>query len=116
MVTIASLPVNVDARAIDAFCERWKVTELAVFGSALREDFGPKSDIDLLITFRDDARPGLFALAEMEEELCAIFGREIDLVTRRSVDESPNWIPRRAILETAMPLDTQPTSFSDAAG
>ena len=107
MIAASSLPVSVDAVALAAFCARWNVAELAVFGSALRDGFGPDSDVDLLVTFRDGARHGLFALAEMEVELEVLFGREVDLVTRRSVEESRNWIRRRAILGSAVPLDTR---------
>jgi hypothetical protein len=81
------------------FCRRWKITELALFGSALRDDFGPDSDLDLLVTFADDARWGLFDIARMEDELRAIFGRDVDLVTRPAVEQSPNWIRRQHILQ-----------------
>lgn len=116
MITASSLPIKVDAVALAALCDRWKVAELAVFGSVLGERFGPHSDIDLLVTFRDDARHGLFAVAEMEAELEALFGRGVDLVMRRAVEESPNWIRRRAILESAMTLDTRASGeAADAA-
>ena len=117
MIAASALPVRVDTVALAAFCDRWKVAELAVFGSALSDAFGPESDVDLLVTFGGDARHGLFALAEMEAELEALFGREVDLVTRRSVEESRNWIRRRAILESAVPLDTRASGeASHAAG
>ena len=86
---------------ITAFCERWQVTQLDVFGSALREDFGPDSDIDLLVSFEDSARHTLFDMVRMEEELKKIFGREVDLVSRRGIERSPNYIRRKAILESA---------------
>lgn len=86
---------------ITAFCERWQVTQLDVFGSALREDFGPESDIDLLVSFEDGARHTLFDMVRMEEELKGIFGREVDLVSRRGIERSPNYIRRKAILESA---------------
>jgi len=84
-----------------AFCRRWKVRELAVFGSALREDFRPQSDIDLLVTFDPDANWGLLEQTAMESELAALLGRRVDLVSRRAVERSPNWIRRKAILESA---------------
>ena len=86
---------------INAFCERWQVTQLAVFGSALREDFGPGSDVDLLVSFDEGARHTLFDMVRMEEELKKIFGRDVDLVSRRAVERSPNYIRRKAILESA---------------
>ena len=85
---------------ITAFCKRWKVTQLDVFGSALREDFGPDSDIDLLVSFEESARHTLFDMVRMEEELKGIFRREIDLIEREGVEESPNHIRREAILQS----------------
>jgi predicted nucleotidyltransferase len=87
--------------ALEAFCKRWQVKELALFGSALRDDFGPESDIDLLVTFEPDARPSLFDMAGMARELESIFEREVDLVSRRGIERSENWIRRREILSTA---------------
>ena len=83
------------------FCRRWKITELALFGSALRDDFGPDSDIDLLATFAPEADWSLFDHYGMENELVAMLGREVDLVSRRVVERSRNWIRRRAILSSA---------------
>jgi hypothetical protein len=84
-----------------AFCRRWKVSELAVFGSALRNDFRPDSDIDLLVTFEPEANWGLLEQSAMESELASLLGRRVDLVTRRAVEQSENWIRRKAILESA---------------
>ena len=85
---------------ITAFCERWQVTQLDVFGSALREDFGPDSDIDLLVSFEDSARHTLFDMVRMEEELKGIFGRDVDLIERAGVEQSHNHIRREAILQS----------------
>ena len=87
--------------ALAEFCRRWKITELAIFGSALRDDFGPQSDFDLLVTFAPDADWSLFDHARMEQQLKAFVNRELDLVSRRAVERSANWIRRRSILETA---------------
>ncbi len=87
---------------IAEFCKRWKVQELAVFGSALREDFGPESDIDLIVTFEEGADWSLLDHIRMQEELRDIFGREVDLVTKRAVEHSHNWVRRKEILRTAM--------------
>ena len=95
------LNVEASREEIAAFCERWQVTQLAVFGSALREDFGPESDVDLLVSFEDNARHTLFDMVRMEEELKTIFGREVDLVERAGVEQSRNHIRREAILESA---------------
>ena len=94
------LNVEASREEITAFCERWQVTQLAVFGSALREDFGPESDVDLLVSFEDGARHTLFDMVRMEEELKGIFGREVDLVERAGVEQNRNHIRREAILES----------------
>jgi hypothetical protein len=86
---------------IAAFCRKWKITKLALFGSALRDDFGPDSDLDLLATFAPDARWTLFDHFRMENELVEILGREVDLVDREAMEESRNWLRRKEILSTA---------------
>jgi uncharacterized protein len=87
-----------------AFCRRWKIVELSLFGSALREDFRPDSDVDLLVRFAPDANWSLFDHAQMELELVSLLGREVDLLTRSAVERSANWIRREEILGTARPL------------
>jgi uncharacterized protein len=87
--------------AVDSFCRRWKIKELSVFGSALRSDFRPDSDIDLLVRFEEDPGWGLLDHARMEQELEEILGRRVDLVTRAAIEESPNWVIRKAILTSA---------------
>lgn len=93
--------IAIPTEGIAAFCERWQVTELALFGSVLRDDFGPDSDIDVLVSFEDSARHTLLDLARMEEELKALFGREVDLVSRRGIERSSNQLRREAVLDTA---------------
>jgi len=88
-------------RGIRNFCRRWKVTELALFGSILRSDFKPKSDVDVLVTFASNEHWSIFDLARMKEELERIFGRKVDLVEKKVVRKSRNWIRRKAILESA---------------
>lgn len=89
---------------LDAFTHRWRVRELALFGSAVREDFGPASDVDVLVAFEDDARWSLFDLVEMKAELESLFGRRVDLAERRAVEASPNALRRVAILRAARPV------------
>ena len=64
------------------FCQRWKITEFAVFGSVLREDFGPDSDIDVLVTFQDDAPWSMWDLLDIRKELQDLFGRDVDIVEK----------------------------------
>ena len=88
-------------KQIAEFCERWGVAEFALFGSVLRDDFKPESDLDVLVRFRQDATPSLFSLARMEAELTALVGRHVDLVERKAIERSPNYIRREAILASA---------------
>lgn len=83
------------------FCHRWQITELALFGSILRDDFRPDSDIDLLVTFAPTAHWGLLAHARMERELSQILDRPVDLIEKAAIQESPNWLRRNEILQTA---------------
>ena len=93
-----SISIPVDKKSIAEFCRRWKITEFAFFGSALREDFRPDSDVDVLVTFDRTAKVSLFDLSNMEIELKEIIGREVDIVERPSVEQSENYIRRKHIL------------------
>ena len=73
--------INIDREKIAEFCRRWKIRELALFGSVLREDFGPESDVDVLVEFERGSTPGLITLASLEIELSGILGRKADLRT-----------------------------------
>lgn len=94
------LRVEVPKERIARFCDQWMITELALFGSVLRDDFREDSDVDVLATFSPAARWNLFDFAEMREELTRIFGREVDLVSRRGLEASRNYLRRRAILSS----------------
>lgn len=83
------------------FCRRWEVSELALFGSALRADFRPDSDVDVLVSFAPSARRTLFDIVKMQDELEELFGRKVDLVERRAIERSENYIRRRSILRNA---------------
>jgi predicted nucleotidyltransferase len=79
-IAVGRIPVSTDA--IVAFCRKWNVRELSLFGSVLREDFSPQSDIDVLVEFEPGTSRSLFDLVEMQDELRALFGREVDLVSQ----------------------------------
>ena len=96
--------IDVPREQIAAFCRKWKIAELALFGSVLREDFRPESDVDVLVTFAQDAQWGFDQLLEMKGKLEVLFGRPVDMVERRLVDESPNYIRRRHILTHMEPI------------
>jgi hypothetical protein len=96
------LPAGLAVGEIRALCRKHRVRELYVFGSALREDFRPDSDIDLLVVFEPDAeRPWMGHFGDLEAELTGLLNRPVDLVSRRAVEQSRNWVRRKAILDQA---------------
>ena len=86
------------------FCKRWKIRELALFGSALRQDFRPDSDLDMIAAFAVDADWGLFDHIQMQLELTRLFSRNVELISRRALQRSQNWLLRDEILSTAQAL------------
>ena len=76
------IAIDYDKEKLRDFCRKWKITEFSLFGSVVRDDFGPESDVDVLVTFEEDAPWGLFSMVHMEDELVEIFGRPVDLLTR----------------------------------
>ena len=81
------------------FCKKWKLKELALFGSAVRDDFdSTKSDVDLLYLFEPDARWGLFDVINMRDDLKKILGRKVDFVSKKVIEKSPNPYRKQAIL------------------
>lgn len=90
--------VEYDPDRLRDVCVAWNVRELCLFGSALGGVLGEDSDIDLLVTFEPGTEWRLRDIMDLEDDLAAIFGREVDLVERASVGKSPNYIRRRAIL------------------
>ncbi len=80
-----NLRIDIPSEKIAEFCRKWKITELALFGSVLRDDFGPESDIDVLVSFAEGASWNLWHLMDMQEELEGVLGREVDLVEKRAL-------------------------------
>jgi predicted nucleotidyltransferase len=89
--------INIPIAAIADFCRRWKITEFSLFGSVLRDDFRPDSDIDVLTAFAKDAAWDLYDLVYMQDELEAMFARPVHLVDR---DGLRNPFRRRSILSS----------------
>lgn len=94
------LTIDVPYFKIEEFCQKWKIVEFSLFGSALRDDFRPDSDVDVLVTFAPQVKVSLSDLINMEEELRDIFGREVDLIDRKSIERSENYIRRKHILNS----------------
>ncbi len=95
-----AIHVNISKDKIAVFCRRNHIRSLAFFGSVLRADFGPDSDVDVLVEFEHGQKHGLMDLVRMEEELTEMFGQKVDLVERRAVERSENYIRRRHVLES----------------
>lgn len=91
---------------IKDLCKRKQIIEFALFGSALRDDFAASSDIDVLVTFAPEARKGLLTLAQIKLELEELFGREVDILTKRSLEHGRNLARCQSILESAKVLYT----------
>ena len=82
---------------LETFCQKWRVRELSLFGSVLRDDFGPESDVDVLVSFAEDATWSLWDFIAMGDELAAMIGRPVDLVEKEALR---NPFRRDAILQT----------------
>jgi uncharacterized protein len=98
-MVVKNIEIPIDK--IADFCQRWKITEFAFFGSVLRDDFRPDSDIDVLVTFAPNAHRTLFDMVDMQDELEAMFARKVDLVSKRGIERSRNYLRRKAILNSA---------------
>lgn len=93
--------IDLEIDAIRDFCKKWQIIELSLFGSVLRKDFRPDSDIDVLVSFAPDTPWTLLDLVNMEHELADLTGRNIDLIEKQAIENSNNWLRRNEILNTA---------------
>lgn len=101
MRTMTKRNLDIPKKQIADFCRRWQISEFALFGSVLRDDFDPDSDLDILVTFAPGADWSLLDHLRMEQELADLLGRKVDLLSKRAVEQSHNWIRRREILNAA---------------
>jgi predicted nucleotidyltransferase len=99
--------IDLDSPEMRRFRRRWAITELAVFGSVLRDDFRRDSDVDLLVTFTPDAEWDLLDLLHMQDDAAAILGRPVDLVSRAGLEQSCNAIVRGEVLGTSRAVYAQ---------
>jgi predicted nucleotidyltransferase len=95
------IKIKIPKSKLAEFCKRWNISEFAIFGSALSADFNPDSDVDVMVSFAPQAHVTLFDMVHMQDELKVIFRREVDLVSRRGVESSRNYLRRKRILESA---------------
>lgn len=95
------MQISVNQEEIRAFCRRWKVSELAFFGSVLRHDFKADSDVDVMVSFSPEAAPTLFDMVHMQRELSQILGHDVDLVSRRGIEAGRNHLRKHEVLSSA---------------
>jgi predicted nucleotidyltransferase len=93
--------IDLSLDRLTAFCTHWQIVEFALFGSVLRKNFRPDSDVDVLISFAPGASHTLFDLVAIQAELETWFGRRVDLCEREAIEHSRNYIRRKAILDSA---------------
>ena len=98
------MKLNFNREKIGQFCREHRISRLELFGSAVGENFQAESDVDLLATMQSNAKPTLLDWAEMQEQLAEMFGRPVDLVSRRAIERSRNRYRKNSILSTATPL------------
>ena len=98
------MKLDFDVNAVRQFCQERGISKLELFGSVLRDDFREDSDVDLLATVRPDVKCGLFEWVELKEGLEKIFGRPVDLVSRRAIERSQNTYRKRSILARTEPI------------
>ena len=99
--------LKIEPERLKEICQQWKITELALFGSVLREDFNAQSDIDILVSFDEGAAIAFFDLDAIEEQLSKLFNRSVDVVTKKAVEQSHNWIRKQNILDNSQVIYEQ---------
>jgi len=105
--------IKLPVAEIAQFCQKWNLTEFALFGSVLRDDFRPaSSDVDVMIQYRPEAVPSFYDLDLMEDDLKAILGRDVDVITRPSIESSTNYLRRHEILSSAQVIYESGSSIS----
>lgn len=90
--------LGINPNQLQAFCQKAKITELCLFGSILRDDFRPDSDIDILVTFTPNINMSLLQFVDLEYQLKDLFRRDVDLIEKSVVEKDFNWIRRQEIL------------------
>jgi len=100
-----NIAIEYDKETLREFCRRWNIIEFSLFGSVVRDDFAPESDVDVLVTLAPDAPWSLSNWLQMQRELERLFQRRVDLIERDAVEHSENRFRKRAILSSAVMLD-----------
>jgi len=105
--------IDLPMEEIIDFCHRWQICEFSLFGSVLRDDFHPDSDIDILVDFDPEAKRGLREALQMQDELESLFNRKVDLIPKAAIARSENWLRRNNILESAKTIYATRSRISD---
>jgi len=92
--------ITISQQKLQAFCRQWHISELALFGSVLGDNFSTNSDVDVLVSFDKKAHVTLFDMVHMQDELSKIFDRDVDLISRRGIEQSRNPLRRKEILDS----------------
>ena len=108
IATLSNLRLPLPMEQISGFCRRWSIARLEIFGSALREDFRPDSDVDLVATYAPQTRWSLLDRVRMKCELEDLLGREVDLLNRRALDKPAARARAAAIQAQAQTLYAEP--------
>ena len=93
--------LNIPPKQLRKFCQQWNIIELSLFGSILRDDFYSHSDIDVLVSFAPNVKITFFDLHLMETQLSQLCNRPVDVISKRAILRSHNWIRRKNILDNA---------------
>ena len=101
MTAILVKNIDIPLSQIRDFCLKWQIVEFGLFGSVLRDDFRPDSDIDCLVKFGENSPWSLLDMVQMQQELEQIFSRKVDLLTQPAIENSQNWLRKKEILSTA---------------
>lgn len=105
---------ELNADIIHEFCKKWQIAELSLFGSVLRDDFRPDSDIDVLVSFAPDTPWTLLDLVKIEHELADLTGRDVDLIEKRVIEKSDNPIRKAEILNSAQVVYPEVSAYEPA--
>ena len=92
---------NIQPNQLQEICQQWQITELALFGSVLRDDFNAESDIDVLVSFAEEAKITFFDLDTIESQLSKLFNRPVDIVTKQAIEQSHKKKKKNNILNNA---------------
>lgn len=99
--TVIKLSMSLPMNAIKTFCQRWHIAELSIFGSILHDDFNSESDVDFLYSLKPDTHWSLFDLIQAEEELKKMLNRDVDLVSKATIEKDHNWLRKQNILSSS---------------